>query len=121
FEVDASTDLKKRLKKLGLLLQLLPSEIEVSHKNDKVGPKHKKEVKAADKGRSEDQSIKDAMDKIADASDAGDMQGTDRYADHHQTMLEELGGGAVTAMDVTSGGGDGDEKKKGGLFGFGKK
>ncbi|KAG8468046.1 hypothetical protein KFE25_007098 [Diacronema lutheri] len=102
FEVDAATDLKKRLKKLGLLLQLLPSEIQVMHKNDKVGPKHKKELKSSEKGKNEEQFIQDAMEKVADASDAADMQGSDRYADHHQTMLEELGGGAVSAMDVES-------------------
>ncbi|KAJ1627857.1 hypothetical protein T492DRAFT_630535, partial [Pavlovales sp. CCMP2436] len=95
FEVDGGTDLKKRLKKLGLLLQLLPSEIEVSHKSDKVGPKHHKKQTAADVGKNEDQLIAGAMKKTANAGDASDMQGEDRYADHHQTMLEEIGGGAA--------------------------
>jgi PAS domain S-box-containing protein len=117
FEVDAKTDLKKRLKKLGLLLQLLPSEIEVMHSNDKVGPKHKKELKAAEKNKTEDEMIVNAMEKVADASDANDMQGSDRYADHHQTMMEELGGGAVTAHDVKPDAADAGAKKKKGFFG----
>ncbi|KAJ1627855.1 hypothetical protein T492DRAFT_168219, partial [Pavlovales sp. CCMP2436] len=90
FEVDGGTDLKKRLKKLGLLLQLLPSEIEVSHSNSKVGPKHKKELKAHE-GKDETLMIASAMEKTSTASDASDMQGSDRYADHHDTMLEEIG------------------------------
>ncbi|KAJ1626149.1 hypothetical protein T492DRAFT_878970 [Pavlovales sp. CCMP2436] len=37
-------------KKLGLLLQLLPSEIEVSHSDAKSGPKHKKKLAAHEMG-----------------------------------------------------------------------
>jgi hypothetical protein len=117
FEVDSGTDLKKRLKKLGLLLQLLPSEIEVMHKNDRVGPKHKKVLKAAEKGKSEAEFLSDAMEKVSDASDAADMQGSDRYADHHQTMMEELGGQPVSAMDM----GDSGKVKRGSLVRLGSR
>mmetsp|Transcript_49015 Transcript_49015/g.112413 ORF Transcript_49015/g.112413 Transcript_49015/m.112413 type:complete len:260 (+) Transcript_49015:92-871(+) len=44
---------KATLKKLGLLLQLLPSEIEVSHSDAKSGPKHKKKLAAHEEGKEE--------------------------------------------------------------------
>jgi len=90
FEVDGGLDLKQRLHKLSLLLELLPSEVQVPRSGSKAGPKHKKKTRRKEE-RAEKEQLAEALEARNEIPDSAlDMQGEERFADHHDEMLEEI-------------------------------
>jgi len=90
FEVAQNAQLKERLKKLDMLLQLLPDEIEVQTKRA-AGKKHKKAPVASTIGKSTSELVEDAM-QFTERVDGTDITSSDRFAENRDVMLEEIEG-----------------------------
>jgi len=88
FEVAQNAQLKERLKKLDMLLQLLPDQIEVQTRSA-AGRAHKKEGTSM-AGKSVSAIVEDALqftERVADT----DITSSARYAENRDVMLEEIG------------------------------
>jgi len=96
FEVDKGADIKKRLKKLALLLQLLPSEVEVPRA---IGSRavHERVLTESEAAMTEEDRLLLALggNALPSTDGASDVvhRGCESFADNHDTMLNELRAG----------------------------
>merc|ERR1719231_476064 len=88
FEVAQNAQLKERLKKLDMLLQLLPDKIEVQTRSA-AGRAHKKDGTSM-AGKSVSAIVEDALQFTERVSDT-DITSSARYAENRDVMLEEIG------------------------------
>jgi len=88
FEVEQNSNLKERLKKLDVLLQLLPETIEVQTRRP-TGKKHTKQAVPGTEGKAAIELVNAAMDFTERVQDT-DFKTAARYADHRDVMIEAI-------------------------------
>ena len=95
FEVTRDTNLKARLAKLDKLIKLLPSTLEVS--SAASGDAHGVEATGEETATELATKLQSALEGAAEAPGGQVLQGSDYFADNHETMLQEIGvaGGAA--------------------------